>query len=110
MFPVPLPLNHPATPSALVYMCLGFLPIPHAPRYSRAEGLGLPPLPAPCGRPLSRLAFPVPSARPEGMVCEEYRDGSVRRRLVEGSYGCFISKDGEWTCPSESDTKIRQLD
>jgi hypothetical protein len=44
------------------------------------------------------------------MVCEEYRDGSVKRRLVEGSYGCFISKDGEWTCPSESDTKISQLE
>lgn len=43
------------------------------------------------------------------VVCEEYRDGSVERRLVEGSHGCFITRDGEWTCPSENDTKITPL-
>jgi hypothetical protein len=43
------------------------------------------------------------------MVCEEYPDGATRR-LVEGSRACFIDKDGSWTCPSENDTKITQLD
>jgi hypothetical protein len=43
------------------------------------------------------------------VVCEQYRDG-VQRRMVEGSHACFIDKDGDWTCPSEPDTKITQLD
>jgi hypothetical protein len=43
------------------------------------------------------------------MICEEYRDG-VTRRLVEGTSACFTDKDGSWTCPSENDTKITQLD
>ena len=43
------------------------------------------------------------------MVCEWWPDG-VKRRIVEGSYACFVDKDGSWTCPSENDTKITQLD
>jgi hypothetical protein len=43
------------------------------------------------------------------MVCEQYRDGE-KRRLVEGTHACFVDKDGSWTCPSENDTKITQLD
>lgn len=43
------------------------------------------------------------------LVCEQYRDG-VARRLVEGSYACFVDRDDSWTCPSENDTKITQLD
>lgn len=47
--------------------------------------------------------------RSKHMVCEQYRDG-VRRRLVEGSYACFVDRGGSWTCPSENDTKIIPLD
>lgn len=47
--------------------------------------------------------------RSKHMVCEQYRDG-VMRRLVEGSYACFVDRDGSWTCPSENDTKIVPLD
>ena len=57
---------------------------------------------APAGAPIHPLKTKI-------MVCEQYRDG-VTRRLVEGSRACFIDKDGSWTCSSENDTKIIQLD
>jgi hypothetical protein len=47
--------------------------------------------------------------RSKRMICEQYRDG-VTRRIVEGTSACFIDRDGSWTCPSENDTKITQLD
>ena len=51
----------------------------------------------------------VHTFRSRHMVCEQYRDG-VMRRLVEGSYACFVDRDATWTCPSENDTKIVPLD
>lgn len=47
--------------------------------------------------------------RSKHVVCEQYRDG-VKRRMVEGTHACFVDRDGEWTCPSENDTRITQLD
>jgi hypothetical protein len=58
------------------------------------------------GAPVGATIYTFKSKR---MICEEYRDG-VTRRLVEGTSACFIDKDGSWTCPSENDTKITQLD
>lgn len=49
--------------------------------------------------------YPFKSKR---MICEQYRDG-VTRRLVEGTSACFV-REGSWTCPSENDTTITQLD
>lgn len=58
------------------------------------------------GAPAGATIYTFKSKR---VICEQYRDG-VTRRLVEGSSACFIDKDGSWTCPSENDTKITQLD
>jgi hypothetical protein len=58
------------------------------------------------GAPVGATVYTFTSRR---MICEQYRDG-VTRRLVEGTSACFIDKDGSWTCPSENDTKITQLD
>ncbi|HEY8563325.1 MAG TPA: agenet domain-containing protein [Pyrinomonadaceae bacterium] len=58
------------------------------------------------GAPVGTMIYTFKSKR---LICEEYRDG-VGRRLVEGTSACFIDKDGLWTCPSENDTKITQLD
>jgi hypothetical protein len=57
------------------------------------------------GAPVNATIYTFTSKR---LVCEQYRDG-VKRRLVEGSSACFVDKDGSWTCPSESDTKISRL-
>lgn len=58
------------------------------------------------GAPAGATIYSFKSKR---LVCEQHRDG-VTRRLVEGSSACFVDKDGSWTCPSENDTKITQLD
>ena len=58
------------------------------------------------GAPANATIYTFASKR---LVCEQYRDG-VKRRLVEGTSACFIDKDGSWTCPSESDTRISQLE
>jgi hypothetical protein len=51
----------------------------------------------------------VHTFRSRHMVCEQYRDG-VTRRIVEGTHACYVSRDDEWVCASENDTRITQLD
>ncbi|HEX8395338.1 MAG TPA: hypothetical protein VF665_23515 [Longimicrobium sp.] len=52
----------------------------------------------------------VHTFRSRHMVCEQYRDGTVARRVVEGTHACYVSRDDEWVCASENDTRITQLD
>ncbi|HEX6372492.1 MAG TPA: hypothetical protein VF006_26465 [Longimicrobium sp.] len=47
--------------------------------------------------------------RSRHMVCDQYSDG-VTRWLVEGTHACYISRDDEWVCASENDTRITELD
>ncbi len=47
--------------------------------------------------------------RSRHVVCDQYRDG-VTRRMVEGTHACYVSRDDEWVCASENDTRITELD
>jgi hypothetical protein len=58
------------------------------------------------GAPVNATVYTL---RSRHIVCEEYRTG-ISRRQVEGTHACFISRDEEWTCPSENDTRITPLD
>jgi len=51
----------------------------------------------------------IHTLRSKHMVCDQYAGGE-ERRIVEGTFGCFRNRDGEWTCASENDTKITHLD
>ncbi len=58
------------------------------------------------GAPPNATLHPVKSRH---VVCEQ-SPGQAKRRRVESSYFCFISKDDEWRCGGEGVPKITQLD
>jgi len=55
--------------------------------------------------PLNATIYPV---RSQHVVCEQYRDATLRRR-VENRYACFKNRDGEWVCGADGIPKITQL-
>lgn len=55
--------------------------------------------------PVNATIYPVKS---EHIVCEQYRDGIVRKR-VANKYACFKNKDGEWVCGADGIPKTTQL-
>ena len=55
--------------------------------------------------PVNATIYPVKS---EHIVCEEYRDGTQRKR-VENKYACFKNRDGEWVCGADGIPKTTQL-
>jgi hypothetical protein len=58
------------------------------------------------GAPTNATLHPVKSRH---IVCEQ-SPGQAKRRRVESSYFCFVSKDDEWRCGGEGVPKITQLD
>jgi hypothetical protein len=58
------------------------------------------------GAPVNATVY---TFRSRHVVCDQYPDG-VTRRLVEGTHACYISRDDEWVCASENDTRITELD
>jgi hypothetical protein len=46
--------------------------------------------------------------RSKHIVCEEYRDRTLRRQ-VESGYSCFKNRDAEWACGIDGVPKITQL-
>jgi hypothetical protein len=57
------------------------------------------------GAPPYITIYPLHSVH---IVCEQYNSG-VDSRKVESTYDCFISRDGEWTCPGSGKLVITQL-
>jgi hypothetical protein len=55
--------------------------------------------------PPNATIYPI---RSEHLVCEQYRDATLRRR-VENKYACFKNRDGEWVCGADGIPKITQL-
>lgn len=58
------------------------------------------------GAPVNATVY---TFRSRHVVCDQYRDGVTRRR-VEGTHACYISRDQEWVCASENDTRTTELD
>lgn len=59
------------------------------------------------GAPVNATVY---TFRSRHMVCDQFGDGSVARRMVEGTHACYISRDEEWVCASENDTRTTELD
>ena len=57
------------------------------------------------GAPPYITIYPLHSVH---IVCEQYNSG-VDSRKVESTYDCFISRDGEWTCPGAGKLVITKL-
>ena len=56
--------------------------------------------------PVNATIFPI---RSEHIVCEQYRDRTLRRR-VANKYACFKNRDGEWMCGADGIPRITELD
>jgi hypothetical protein len=58
------------------------------------------------GAPVNATVY---TFRSRHVVCDQLPGGGVARRMVEGTHACYISRDDEWVCASESDTRITEL-